>query len=206
MKELDELRKSWKEQMPSTAAAFDTRRITSDSLSKLKKFEKRILRINIVKTIGIIIGTVLLVYTMLFATPFSAFKAAAVGLIVISIAGFWTRYLKLQLKTANLNLKENSLDFIDDVLKNFSAQREFFKKDFMAFGAVLIAGLNIIYLDLLSGMQTLERIGLHIIMTAVLMAVLFFGLKFRMRRFKNENEPIEKELTKIKEDLKENGV
>ena len=206
MKELDVLRKSWKEQMSSTPIVLDKEKIAAVSYSKLMKFEKKILRINIVKTVGIIIATVLLMYTMLFATPFTAVKTAAVGLLVISIVNFWTKYLKLQLKTSKLNVKENSLDFIDDVLKNFSAQREFFKKDFMVFGALLVAGLNIIYLDLLDGMPVLERIGFHVIMTAVMLAVLFSGLKFRMRRFKNENGPIEKELINIKEDLSENGV
>ena len=205
MKELDELRKSWSNQKPAADMKFDIENKKAASLSMLKKFEKKIFRINAAKTLGIFIGLMLLVYTLLIATPFSAPRAAAVAILVITTANFWKKYLKLQLKTAKLDVKENSLVFIDDVLNNFTAQREFFKKDFLVFGGILIAGLNLIYLDLLTDMQALERIGYHVFMSALLITVLFLGIKFRMRRFKNENEPIEIELIKIKEDLKENA-
>ncbi len=206
MKELDALKMNWQNQKSAADLKFDTGKMTAASLSKLKKFEKRILRINLIKTAGIVIAMALLIWVLLFASPASAFNVTAVSLLVISVIVFWTKYLKLQLSTARLNVKENSLDFIDDVLKNFSAQREFFRKDFKVFGAVLIVFINVLYLDLLNGMPLLERIGFHVVMTAVLLAVLFFGVKFRMRRFKNENEPIENELLKMKEDLKENAV
>ncbi len=203
MKELDVLKNNWQKQKAASEIKMDEGKITESALSMLKKFEKKIFRINAVKTAGIIIAVILLIYTMLIATPPTVFKTAAVAVLLISITVFWTRYLKLQLKTAKFNVKENSVDFIDEVLKNFSAQREFFKKDFKVFGAVLIAALNIIYLDLLNGMPGLERIGFHTVMSALLIAVLFLGIKFRMRRFRNENAPIEKELIKIKDDLKE---
>lgn len=203
MKELEVLKNNWQKQKPAAVDKFNYEKITSASLSKLKKFEKRILKINIIKTTGIIIAVALLIWTLILELPVSVFRITAVTLLVMAISAFWLKYLKLQLKTAKLNVKENSLDFIDDVLKNFSEQREFFRKDFKVFGALLITGINIIYLDLLTGMPVLERIGFHILMSAALLVVIFFGVKFRMRRFKKENEPIENDLLKIKEDLKE---
>ncbi len=203
MKELEVLKNNWQKQKPAAVDKFNYEKITSGSLSKLKKFEKRILKINIIKTTGISIAVALLIWTLIFELPVSVFRITAVTLLVMAISAFWLKYLKLQLKTAKLNVKENSLDFIDDVLKNFSEQREFFRKDFKVFGAILITGINIIYLDLLTGMPVLERIGFHIFMSAALLVVIFFGVKFRMRRFKKENEPIENDLLKIKEDLKE---
>ena len=203
MKELEVLKNNWQKQKPAAVDKFNYEKITSASLSKLKKFEKRILKINIIKTTGISIAVALLIWTLIFELPVSVFRITAVTLLVMAISAFWLKYLKLQLKTAKLNVKENSLDFIDDVLKNFSEQREFFRKDFKVFGAILITGINIIYLDLLTGMPVLERIGFHIFMSAALLVVIFFGVKFRMRRFKKENEPIENDLLKIKEDLKE---
>ncbi len=203
MKEIEVLKNNWQKQKPAAGDKFNYEEITSASFSRLKKFEKRILKINIVKTAGIIIAITLFIWSMLFELPVSAFRIIAVIIIVIGISMFWLKYLRLQLKTAKLNVRENSLDFIDDVLKNFSEQREFFRKDFKVFGVLLLTSINIIYLDLLTDLPVLERIGFHVLMSAVLIAVIFFGVKFRMRRFKKENEPIENELIKMKEDLKE---
>lgn len=201
MIEFDALKKNWQNQKSAADMKPDFDNAVSSSLSKLKKFEKRILKINIAKTTGIILIVFLFIWSMLFASPVSILKIIAVAMLVISIVIFWTKYLRIQLRTTKLNVNENSLDFIDDVLENFSAQRELFKKDFRLFGAVLIIIINILYLDLLNGMQLLERVGFHIFMSAALLAVLFVGIKFRMRRFKKENEPIENELIKMKEDL-----
>ena len=203
MKEIEVLKNSWQEQKPATGDKFNYEEISSASLSRLKKFEKRILKINIIKTAGIIIAIALFIWSMLFALPVTVFRITAVIILVIGISMFWLKYLGLQLKTAKLNVKENSLDFIDDVLKNFSEQREFFRKDFKVFGVLLLISINIIYLDLLTDMPVLERVGFHVVMSTMLIAVIILGVKFRMRRFKKENEPIENELIKMKIDLKE---
>ena len=203
MKELDALKKNWQNQKPSAETKFDTDKIINDSLSKLQKFEKRIFGINMAKTAGIILAAILIIWSMLFAAPVSAVKIIAVLWLLISIVVFWVKYLKIQLRTNKLNVKESSLNFIDEVLHNFSRQKELFRKDFLYFGAALITGINILYLDLLSGMPLLERICFHVFISAALTAVLFGGIKFRMRRFKRENEPLENELIKMKEDLKD---
>ncbi len=203
MKEFDALKKNWQTQKPAGGMKLNADEIISDSLSRLRKFEKRIFRINMVKTAGIVLASALIIWSMLFVTPVSAVKIAGVAWLLISIAVFWTKYLMIQLRTGKLNVKEKSLDFIDDVLKNFSGQRGLFRKDFKFFGAALITGINILYLDLLNDMPPLERLSFHVLVSAVLTAALYAGIKFRMRRFKNENEPLENELIKMKEDLEE---
>ena len=204
MIEFDALKRNWQNQKLTPGKNLDPEKITSDSLSKLKKFEKMQFRINMGKTTMIILMILFLVYTMLIATPLTALKLTAVSWIVFSVIYFLVVYWKMQLKVNKLNMQGNSLDFIDEVLKNFAIQRKFFKDKIWIFGAALVIGINILYLDVLKALTTIERLYFHLGFTVLMVLVLWLGIKFRMFRFRREYDPIINELTKIKEDLKDN--
>ena len=201
MIELDALKKSWKNQKPAADTKFDLDKITGESLSKLKKFEKKQFNINLAKTTGIALIFIYLVWSMLFMTSFSAIKAVAVIWILLSILVFLVIYWRVQLKVNKLNVNDNSLGFIDDVLENFSQQKKLFREKFWMFGVALTIGINILYLDLLKDVPLMPRIGLHAGVCVLMFAVIWGGIKFRMRRFRREYEPVVNELLKIKEDL-----
>ena len=204
MIEFDALKRNWQNQKLTPGKNLDPEKITSDSLSKLKKFEKMQFRINMGKTTMIILMILFLVYTMLIATPLTALKLTAVCWIVFSVIYFLVVYWKMQLKVNKLNMQGNSLDFIDEVLKNFAIQRKFFKDKIWIFGAALVIGINILYLDVLKALTIIERLYFHLGFTVLMVLVLWLGIKFRMFRFRREYDPIINELTKIKEDLKDN--
>lgn len=203
MIELDAMKKNWQSQKTAAKDNFALDKTTGNALSRLKKFEKKQFRINMGKTTGIILLFIYLIWSMLFATPFSVVKLIATVWIVISTAIFLMIYWRIQLKVEKLNVRNNSMMFIDEVLENFKAQKELFKKKFWIFGAVLTFGINLLYVDLLKGEKIMLRIGLHALVTLVMAGVIWGGIKFRMFRFKREYEPIVSELNKIKEDLKE---
>ena len=204
MIEFDALKRNWQNQKLTPGKNSDPEKITSDSLSKLKKFEKMQFRINMGKTTMIILMILFLVYTMLIATPLTALKLTAVSWIVFSVIYFLVVYWKMQLKVNELNMQGNSLDFIDKVLENFAIQRKFFKDKIWIFGASLVMGINILYLDVLKALTTIERLYFHLGFTVLMVLVLWLGIKFRMFKFRREYDPIINELTKIKEDLKDN--
>lgn len=201
MTNIDDLKKNWQNQKTSVNTKFDIDKITNDSLSKLRKYEKKQFRINMVKTTGVILLLVYLVWAMLFATSFSIIKVIAVAWIAASIIIFLTIYWKVQLKVDKLNVRKNSLNFIDEVLKNFAAQKKLFKEKFWIFGAALIIGVNILSLGTLKDIPFFERLGFHLLSTLIMIVPIWGGIKFRMFRFKREYEPIINELTKIKKDL-----
>ncbi len=203
MIEFDVLKRSWQNQTPAKTEKFDIEEIAQKSLSKLKKFERKQFRINLIKTSGVILLFAFLAWTMLFASAFSVIKLIAIIWLFASSILFLNKFWKVQFKVNNLTVKDNSLDFIDEVLDNFSEQRKLFKEKFWWFGVALTIGINILYLDLLKDLQLLDRIGFHLLGTALMIAVIWGGIKVRMFRFKKENEPIENELIKIKNDLKE---
>ena len=204
MIEFDALKRNWQNQKLTSGKNLDPEKITSDSLSKLKKFEKMQFRINMGKTTMIILMILFLVYTMLIATPLTALKLTAVSWIVFSVIYFLVVYWKMQLKVNKLNMQGNSLDFIDEVLKNFAIQRKFFKDKIWIFGAALVIGINILYLDVLKALTIVERLYFHLGFIVLMVLVLWLGIKFRMYRFRKEYEPIINELTSIKKDLKDN--
>ena len=203
MIEFDELKKNWQNQKPAAGKEVDLKKITDQSLSKLKKFEKKQFRINMFKTTGIVLIFIYLIWAMLFASAFSPVKLAAVAWLVISAAVFLRIYWKTQLRVNKLNVRSSSLDFIDDVLDNFSEQKKLFRERFWLFGLALIVGINLLDIDILKDLQIWPRIGLHAAVTVILAATIWGGIKFRMFRFKREYEPIVKELTNIKQDLSE---
>ena len=177
--------------------------MANESLSKLNKFEKKQFRINMFKTIGITFLLVYLIITMFVFSAFSVIKLISIVWLAASIIFFLVKYWKMQLKVNKLSANDNSIEFIDEVLENFSIQKKFFKEKFWVFGATLIIGINILYLDLLKDLQIMERIGLHLLFCLIMILVIWIGIKFRMFRFKREYEPIINELTEIKKDLKE---
>ena len=203
MIEIESLKKNWQNQKPASAIKYDFERITGDTLSRLKKFEKKQLRINLFKTIGIVLLFIYLIWAMLFATHVSMIKITAIVWLVLSTAIFLRIYWKVQFKVNKLNVKGNSLDFIDDVIRNFTEQKNLFREKFWIFGIALIIGINILYLDFFSGVQLIARLGLHALVTVILALTIWGGIKFRMLRFKREYEPIINDLTKIKNDLTE---
>ncbi len=203
MTEFEVLKKSWHNQKLAENIKINNDKITGEYLSGLKKFEKKQFKINLAKTTGIVLVFAYLFWSMLIITPFSLIKGIAVVWIAVSLIVFLIVYWKIQLKVNNLNVRGNSLNFIDEVLENFSRQKKLFKEKFWIFGASLIAGVNILYLDLLKSEQFLKRLEFHVLFTVIMIAVIWGGIKIRMLRFKKEYEPIENELTKIKNDLSE---
>jgi len=204
MIEIDALKKNWQNQKPAAEKKFNPEKIASDSFIKLKKFEKKQFRINMGKTIGMGLIILFLLQTMLLSTSFTLIKLIGVAWIVFSVIYFLVVYWKMQLKVNKLNVDGNSLDFIDEVLENFAMQKRFFKEKFWIFGATLIIGLNILYLDLLKDMTILERLGFHFSFVVLLLVAIWGGIKIRMFRFRREYDPIINELIKIKKDLKDN--
>ncbi|MGA7838196.1 MAG: hypothetical protein WB996_09530 [Ignavibacteriaceae bacterium] len=203
MIEIDALKKNWQNQKPAAENKYNPEKIASDSFIKLKKFEKKQFRINIGKTIGMGLMILYLFQSMLLSSTFSVIKLVGVSWIVLSVIYFLIIYWKMQLKVNKLNVQGNSLDFIDEVLENFTIQKKFFKEKFWIFGATLLIGLNILYVDLLKDLTIPERIGFHFLLVVLMLAMIWGGIKIRMFRFRREYDPIIKELIKIKEDLKD---
>jgi len=203
MIEIATLKRNWRNQKPAEKEKFRIEKIISGSLSKLKKFEKKQFRINMFKTTGVAFLLIYLIWAMLIATSFSIIKLIAIIWLIGSTIIFLKTYWKVQLKVNRLNVRGNSIEFIDEVLENFSIQRKLFKEKFWMFGAALIIGINILDLDTLKNIHMPERLGYHLLFSIIMIAVIWGGIKIRMFRFKKEYEPIENELIKIKEDLTE---
>lgn len=206
MIEINSLKKDWQNQKPAAESKIDIKKTAGNALSKLKKFEKKQLRINLAKTSVVAMIFLFLIWSMLFETGVSTVKIIAVAWLVISAVVFLTIYWRTQLKVNTLNANENSLDFIDKVLENFSEQKRLFGEKFWIFGIALIIGINLLYLDVLKDFQLYLRLALHVSVSLILVAAVSGGIKFRMLRFKKEYDPLINELTGIKEDLRaQNG-
>ena len=206
MFEIDELKKNWQNQKPDKELNINTNEMITGILPKLKKFEKRLFRINLMKTIGITSIMIYMVLVFNFFTTFSLFTFLGIGVILISTFIFLIIYWRSQFGIEKLKVNESSLSFLNNALDNLDKQKKLFKEKFWIFGVCLIAGLNILYLDVLSGATLIERLAMHISMSLIITVTFYFGLKFRMFRFKKEYEPIINELEKIKKDLGGNDV
>ncbi len=201
MKDLDALKNNWQNMNPAAATYTDPQKLLNSSLSKLKKFEKRIYRINILKTAGMITGMGIIIFSLFSNGAVTPLEAAGVSGIILSTLIFWAEYWRVQLKTGKLDMTASTIKYNGGLTENFKEQRNFFGKKFKIFGALLIIFINVIYIDMLAGTELAERIGIHLAVSLLLTAALHYGLKFRMFRFKREYDPIENELQQIKKDL-----
>ena len=205
MFDIDAIKNNWQNQKRKDLPVRNSIESIHDMIAKLSRFEKKQFRINFFKTAGITLLMIYFIWATIVITSVSVIKLISIGWMLISIIIFLIIYWKAQLKINKFNINATSINFINSVLENFSAQKELYTQKFWYFGAAIIIGTNIYYLDVLKSLATELRVGAHLGVSILLLAVFYLGIKFRKFRFRNENQPLIDELEKIKKDLGENN-
>jgi len=175
---------------------------SSGIIDKLKKLEKKHLRINLVKTITVAVLTLLLAYNILSLSNVSILTKSALGWIILSLIAGMFAYWRMQYSSSQFNFMDNSLEFIENTIIKLYSQKQIITHLLPIMVISLAIGMNVIYLDLLQGENLTIRLSLHIFMTTFLLLAMYLGLKVRKRRFNNDFKPIIEELENLKQNFK----
>jgi len=165
---INDLQEIWQDYNPANYLAHDPDRIKKSILHSVKKTSKKILIQNIGKSLAIgflLMGFIFLFYTIDIRT-FYGFIGA--GIILFSPLLMLIVYWNIRFASAKLNWSLPQDDFISHVLLKVKNHHIQFKKLFKWFVLVLIAGINLLYLEILSSLNLHERIGIHLGITFLL--------------------------------------
>jgi len=166
-------------------------------LTKMKLTEKKVERINIVKTIAIsviMISMICFFYAMDIGTIFSWL---GLGLIMISTVVTMVLYWKIQFKSKNLNHNLSQDKFIIEAISEMRNHKKKFTKLFRVFVFFILIGINLLYVDLLTDLELAYRLGFHFGISFFLLIIFFLGLKFREKKFNREFQPLIDDLESI---------
>lgn len=173
----------------------------TDIINKLKKLEKKQVRINLVKTFGVGIMLIFLCYSLLSLPEVSLMIKIALGWICCSVFISMVLYWKKQYNSSKLQFIENSLEFIEKTIIQLKSQKQIITHLLPALVVCMIIGINLIYFDLLKDLVIGNRIFSHLIISFLFLIILFFGIRIRKKRYDNEYKPLVNELESIKSEL-----
>jgi hypothetical protein len=169
---------------------------------RLKSFEKKQLRINLVKTAALVLILVPFFSYLLLYKSASAAVMAGAGWILISTAAFMVLYWKKQFRYTSLDLNLPGSEFINSVLDKLNYHKKLFRIHFPLFGFSLLLGINIIYLGVFGQYDLSARLIYHFAGSFFVLAAVPLGIKIRKIKFNREYQPLIEELEAVKEDMK----
>jgi len=200
---IETLKILWQQQKPGESKMNNSLATDSFIIKRLKKYESFQLRINLLKTIILIlIAGSFTWYLFKYADP-SLMLIVSLVWIAACLVIFMTYYWRSQFQSAQLDFTLQTKDFIDSAIKKLNGQRKIFRTWFplMVFG--LMIGLNLMYFDLLSDMDTGDRLLFHLIGSVFLAVFVPLGLKIRSWKFRKEQQPVIDDLLNFKTEIKE---
>jgi hypothetical protein len=186
MSEFNELQNFYRAGSAMISGKINRLDVEKDIIERIKAVEKRIMRINLIK-----IGIVAIIMTLFFIM-FHSFGNLSflnyLGLAIIFTATifFIIYYWKTQFRLSGLNHNLPGNEFIIETLVKIQNQKSLFRKAFLFYVIGLICGLNILYLGLLENENTIIRLQFHGVISGLLIALYFLGLKIRARKFRKD--------------------
>lgn len=192
MDELHELQSIWQGRKPDKDLKIDTNQVSDSIIAKIKQTEKKVDRLNRIKTVIVSILILTLLWTLRDIR--APFVWVGMGVIVLSTMIMMMKYWRIQFKSSNLNHDLPQNEFIEDTIMQMKGAHVKFVKLFRVFVFFLMIGINLLYVDLLQVLEMPMRLLLHGIVTNFMLIVFALGLFIRRKKFKKEFQPLINEL------------
>jgi len=192
MDELQALQSIWQGRKLNTDLNITPTQMTDSIIAKIKQTEKKVFRLNILKTVVVS----LLILTLLWSLRDirSPFVWIGMGVTILSSLIMMIKNWRIQFKSSNLNHDLPQNEFIDDTISQMQAAHVKFVKLFRVFVFFLMIGINLLYVDLLQALEMPMRLLLHGIVTNFMLIVFALGRFIRRKKFKKEFQPLIDEL------------
>ncbi len=201
MDNLNELGNIWQSIKPEESLNQNLNIIDDSVLNKLRKTEKKHIRINLVKSITVAILLVFLSYTILTRIEPSILPKIALGWIILSLIASMIVYWKKQYHSSQFEFIKDNSTFILSTIDKLKSQKYIITHLLPAMATCMVIGINLIYFDFLQEEEMSFRIIMHITITLMLYGVMFLALIVRKRRYNKDFKPLIEELELIYQNL-----
>jgi hypothetical protein len=171
-------------------------------LGGLREYETRVSRINRGKSWTALTILLLAFASLLPGHLHSWMVPAGLAWIGLSVSLFIVLHRRWQFRAEALPLDRNTLELIGFVREALHRERRLFFRALPLLCASIVAGLQLISLDVLRTAPVPDRVVLHTASVLAVAAVLAGGLRFRSRRFKREMKPLLDRLAAFEQGLR----
>ncbi|MBN2423466.1 MAG: hypothetical protein JXR46_07935 [Calditrichaceae bacterium] len=204
MNNLKQLEEIWQSQKAVSGNDEQRLGVTIELMAdKLLAFEKKQKRITLFKVIAISIILSIFSWQLFTFSDLSLIVVVGLGWIVFCTILFIVLYWKQRSQLENMNIAASSTDFIETALCKMKQQIHFFRIYFPFFVLALVAGVNLLYYEMLNGQDLKTRLIFHLSVSITLIIMIPIGLKIRGYKFKKDNQPLIDELESIMHEFRE---
>ncbi|GAB2485185.1 hypothetical protein [Algoriphagus taiwanensis] len=173
-------------------------------ISGLKKTEQKQRK----ERISIAIITPVTLAFLFIAMPWAESKAILFSLLVIAVAMLWVVWLsfKSTLMPSDNSESLSNQKYLETQLAKLR-QRYKIAGTYMYYYALLLAiALNVSYYVLLAPFSLEMRIAVHLALTLIIMVMMNFSIKRRLKKYDRTIKPIMEELERLLSDIKKKEV
>jgi len=201
MNNITEFQNMWQSQQEVVPERFSDVEKTITILDKLAKTGKKHLRINILKTSLVLFFLSQMIYFLDKMVETGPFTLAGMLVIILSLTGFMFLYWKKQLNFKASDFINPGPEMIRIAITKLSGHKKLFTRWFPVLIPFMIAGINLIYFEILSQSDFTFRITIHALVSGFIALAAGVGLRVRFWRIKRENDPLINDLLKLKKEM-----
>jgi len=189
-KDIDDLKSLWQEQELDTPNS-------SDMINQLNELEVKNKRERTLVACFLPITIV----PLLFAIPILESPYYIASMIILSVAMIMIIYLIFKNKFEKINSEEefDNKAFLNRQSQKLKGNMRITSFYMWIYSFLIILGINVCYLEAFSSMETYLRIIIHFVVSIILYVFMFWSIRRRKLKNKNEMEPLIQQLESMGE-------
>jgi hypothetical protein len=174
-----------------------------DLIPQVVRLEKNQRKVMLFKTYGS--TSILFVVLIIFLSRFSLVlnSLLGLGLISASILGSIIMLNRLRFRISDEERSLSTHMLLEVVENKIKTERKIFTLYLPVILLFIILGINLMYLESLSGLEISTRIFYHVLLTISMVIAFFLGLTIRIRRFRKRFLPLLDQLRKFRDAMKQ---
>ncbi len=174
-----------------------------DLIPQVIRLEKNQVKVLRFKTYGA--TSILFLVLIIFVSQFNLVLNSILGIsmITVSILGSVILLNRLRFKITDEERSLSTHTLVDVMENKIKSERKLFTLYLPIILVFIILGINLMYLDFLSELETRTRIFYHMILSISMVVAFFLGLSIRIKRYKKRFLPLLNRIQKFKNTVRQ---
>jgi len=185
---MDQLIEIW--QSLHTEERMDKKYKPEDLIPQVVKLEKNQKKVLLFKTYGsmVILSMLLIIFLSQFTLELNGI--IGIGIITTSILGTVIIINKLRFKISDEERSLSTRRLIEVIENKIKIERKLFAVFLPLILLLIILGINLMYFEYLTGLETRTRIFYHLMLTISMVIAFLLGVSVRIKRFRKRFLPL----------------
>jgi hypothetical protein len=196
---MDQLIENW--QSAHIGARMDKKYKPEDLIPQVVKLEKNQRKVLLFKTYGsmVILFMILIIFLSQFTLELNSILG--IGIITTSILGTVIILNRLRFKISDEERSLSTSRLIEVIETKIKIERKLFTVYLPLILLLIILGINLMYFEYLTELQTRTRIFYHLMLTISMVIAFLLGLSVRIKRFRKRFLPLWRRIQKFNYEL-----